>query len=133
MPAARFRSFVATGDSFTEGMDDPRGDGTYRGWADLVAGRLAAEVADFRYANLAVRGRLLGPVVTGQVPAAIAMRPDLVSFAAGGNDSLRRSFDLAQLAVRYEDAVRQLRATGAAVLGGATKTLAFRENGPGTC
>ena len=35
----RWRSFVALGDSFTEGMDDPYEDGRgYRGWADLVAG-----------------------------------------------------------------------------------------------
>ncbi len=38
-----WRSFVAMGDSFTEGMDDPYEDGRgYRGWADLVAARLAA-------------------------------------------------------------------------------------------
>lgn len=116
MAAARFGSYVATGDSFTEGMDDPRGDGTYRGWADLVAERLAADVPDFRYANLAVRGRRLDAVVTEQVPAALAMRPDLVSFSAGGNDALRRTFDVGQLAATYEEAVRRLRATGAAVV-----------------
>ena len=40
----RWRSFVAVGDSFTEGLDDPHEDGSGpRGWADLVAVRLAAE------------------------------------------------------------------------------------------
>src|SRR5262245_26647374 len=29
--------YVALGDSFTEGLDDPNPDGTYRGWADRVA------------------------------------------------------------------------------------------------
>jgi lysophospholipase L1-like esterase len=59
------------------------------GWSGggLVAHRLAMEAgAGFRYANLAVRGRLFGRVVDEQVPGAVAMRPDLVSFAAGGND-----------------------------------------------
>ena len=85
-----WRSFVAVGDSFTEGMDDPYPGGrSYRGWSDLVANHLAqvAKPDDFRYANLAVRGRLFNNVVDEQVPLAIAMKPDLVSFAAGGNCS----------------------------------------------
>jgi lysophospholipase L1-like esterase len=115
--ALRWRSFVAIGDSFTEGMDDPYEDGTYRGWADLVATRLAVEVGpDFGYANLAIRGRLFGRVVAEQVPAAIAMKPDLISFAAGGNDVLRPNFDAATLIKRYDQVVAELRATGADVI-----------------
>ncbi|MEO3746237.1 SGNH/GDSL hydrolase family protein [Plantactinospora sp. B5E13] len=114
----RWRSFVAVGDSFTEGLDDryPTGDG-YRGWADLVAATLAASAGpDFGYANLAIRGRLFGNVVDEQVPAALAMRPDLVSFAAGGNDVLRRNFDPAPLVERFDRVVGELRASGADVL-----------------
>jgi len=125
-----WRSYVAIGDSFTEGLDDPRPDGLgYRGWADLVAGRLAAEHrattrgrsrADeephFRYANLAVRGRLFDPIVAEQVPLAMTMRPALVSFAAGGNDVLRRSFDPDALVRRFDDTIAALRGTGADVL-----------------
>ncbi|HEV2088983.1 MAG TPA: SGNH/GDSL hydrolase family protein [Cryptosporangiaceae bacterium] len=116
MAAGPWDSFIAMGDSFTEGMDDPVGDGTYRGWADLVAERLAADVDDFRYANLAVRGRSLQPVVDAQVPVALAMRPALVSFAAGGNDALRRRFDSEALTAVYDNAVARLVATGATVL-----------------
>jgi lysophospholipase L1-like esterase len=112
-----WRSFVAVGDSFTEGLDDPYpGDDGYRGWADLVAARLAAEAPGFRYANLAVRGRLFGRVVDEQVPAALAMKPDLVSFAAGGNDALRRRFDAPALTSRFDEVIGSLRATGADVL-----------------
>ncbi len=32
-----YTSLVAIGDSFTEGMSDLLPDGTYRGWADLLA------------------------------------------------------------------------------------------------
>jgi lysophospholipase L1-like esterase len=113
----RWRSFVAVGDSFTEGLDDPYEDGGYRGWADLVAARLAVDAGpDFGYANLAVRGRLFGRVVAEQVPAALAMKPDLVSFAAGGNDVLRRSFDPVVLVERFDAVIGELRATGADVL-----------------
>ena len=38
-----WRTFVAVGDSFTEGVGDPDpATGTERGWADRVAERLAA-------------------------------------------------------------------------------------------
>ncbi|GAB2938616.1 SGNH/GDSL hydrolase family protein [Micromonospora polyrhachis] len=113
----RWRSFVAVGDSFTEGMNDAYPDGTYRGWADLVATRLAVEAGpEFGYANLAIRGRLFPNVVAEQVPAALAMRPDLISFAAGGNDVLRRNFDANTLVERFDGVIGELRATGADVL-----------------
>ena len=108
---------MALGDSFTEGLDDLRPDRSgYRGWADLVAARLAEESPDFRYANLAIRGRLFGHVADEQVPLALGMRPDLISFAAGGNDVLRRSFDGASLVGRFDEVIGQLRATSADVV-----------------
>lgn len=113
----RWRSFVALGDSFTEGLDDRLPDGAgYRGWADLVAMALADRSEGFRYANLAVRGRLLGRVVSEQVPPAVAMRSDLVSFAAGGNDALRRNFAPDELIDRFDATVARLRGTGADVI-----------------
>jgi lysophospholipase L1-like esterase len=111
----RWRSFVAVGDSFTEGLDDRFGD-TYRGWADLVAAALAERSGALAYANLAVRGRLFRRVVTEQVPPALAMRPDLVSFAAGGNDVLRRSFEGEAVIARFDETIARLRATGADVI-----------------
>lgn len=113
----RWGSYVAVGDSFTEGLDDPRpSGGGYRGWADLVAARLADGRADFRYANLAVRGRLFRAIVAEQVPPALDMRPDLVSFAGGGNDALRRSFDPPRLIATFDEVVRRFRAAGADVV-----------------
>jgi lysophospholipase L1-like esterase len=112
-----WRGFVAMGDSFSEGMDDPYPDGTFRGWADLVAARLAVDAGPaFGYANLAVRGRLLDQVVAEQLEPACAMRPDLVSFAAGGNDVLRRRVDMAALVDRIDPVIGRLRASGADVV-----------------
>jgi lysophospholipase L1-like esterase len=119
----RWASYVAVGDSFTEGLDDPAPDGAgFRGWADLVALRLAqarraAEpTAQFRYANLAVRGRLFDRIVDEQVPMALRMQPDLVSFAGGGNDVLRRNFDPATMLGRFDEVIRVLRASSADVI-----------------
>ncbi|GAA4911298.1 lysophospholipase L1-like esterase [Stackebrandtia albiflava] len=112
----RFNGFAALGDSFTEGMNDLGPDGRYRGWADLVADRLSLGRPELRYANLAVRGRLFDAVVDEQVPAALRLRPDLVSFVAGGNDALRRRFNPQRLGTRLHEAVRVLTASGATVI-----------------
>ncbi len=110
-------SYVALGDSFTEGVGDPDPNGAgYRGWADLFAERLARQQPGFRYANLAVRGKLLSQVAAEQVPAAVAMGADLVSLAAGGNDLLRPAADPELLARIFDDAVERLTAAGCQVL-----------------
>ena len=57
------RSYVALGDSFTEGLDDRTAvGGGYQGWADRFAEHLAAEQSGLCYANLAVRGKTLGQI-----------------------------------------------------------------------
>ena len=108
-------TFVAIGDSFTEGLNDLDPGGGFRGWADRVAGALAAQRPGFRYANLAVRGKLLGQIVAEQVPRAVALAPDLISLAAGGNDILRGA-DVDALAAVFESAVAKLQAAGCRVL-----------------
>jgi lysophospholipase L1-like esterase len=115
-----WRRYIALGDSFTEGLSDPdpgRAD-EYRGWADRLAGHLAAAApsGEVEYANLAVRGRLLPQVLAEQVPVALAAQPDLVSLVAGGNDLLRPGADPDQLAADLEAAVVSFREAGADVL-----------------
>ncbi len=141
----RWSRYVALGDSFTEGLWDVPGgeppdrttagdpDLPCRGWADLLAAHLddrrrsAADdatsadggegaVEPVRYANLAVRGRLLGPILREQVPEALRLDPDLVSLVGGGNDMLRPTADPDAMAAGLERAVVRLRDTGADVL-----------------
>jgi lysophospholipase L1-like esterase len=109
-------SFVAIGDSFTEGLNDAAPGGGYRGWADRLADLTAAEYPELQYANLAVRGRLLRQIVAEQVPAAVAMSPGLVSIAGGGNDIIRPGGDPDTLAELFDAAVARLRAAGCRVL-----------------
>jgi lysophospholipase L1-like esterase len=113
-----FNRYVALGDSFTEGVGDPdptRPNGL-RGWSDRVAEVLSLHSPDFRYANLAIRGRLLGRILDEQLAPAIGLAPDLVTVYAGANDLLRPTVDLDALAARYDAAVEQLTATGAHLL-----------------
>jgi lysophospholipase L1-like esterase len=115
----RWGRYIALGDSFTEGLNDPdpARPGEFRGWADRLAGHLAAAAeGEVEYANLAIRGRLLPQVVGEQVPVAVEARPDLVSLIAGGNDLLRPGGDPDAIAAALEDAVVRLRAAGADVL-----------------
>lgn len=116
--AARpYRSFVAVGDSFTEGMcDELLPDGSYRGWADRVAAALASEAPGFRYANLAVRGKLIGQIHDEQVGLAAAMGAELVSLAGGLNDVLRPGCDVEAVRSRLGEAVGKLAASGAQVV-----------------
>ncbi|MFC8537851.1 SGNH/GDSL hydrolase family protein [Streptomyces sp. NPDC057249] len=105
---ASYTSLVAVGDSFTEGMSDLLPDGSYRGWADVLASRLAARTPGFRYANLAVRGKLIGQIVDEQVEVAAAMRADVVTLVGGLNDTLRPKCDMGMVRGRLEEAVERL-------------------------
>jgi lysophospholipase L1-like esterase len=115
-------TLVCLGDSFTEGMcDELRPDGHHRGWADRLAEGLAkADLpglpGPIEYANLAVRGKLLDQVVAEQLPLALELHPDVVTFHAGPNDVLRPGTRFADLTARYEAAVRQLAGSGARVV-----------------
>ncbi|GAA3623757.1 SGNH/GDSL hydrolase family protein [Streptomyces chitinivorans] len=101
-------SFVALGDSFTEGMSDLLPDGGYRGWADLLAARLAARTDGFRYANLAVRGKLIRQIAEEQVDVAAAMGADLVTLVGGLNDVLRPKCDMGRVCGLLEESVAKL-------------------------
>lgn len=115
----RWSRYVAIGDSFTEGLWDREAPGSdaCRGWADRLAEHLdARRPGGIEYANLAIRGRLLGPILTDQLPAALDLQPDLVSIVGGGNDIMRPNVDVERLAGRLENAVIRAREAGADVL-----------------
>jgi lysophospholipase L1-like esterase len=112
-----WRTYVAIGDSLTEGLQDFDDTGTPIGWADRLAQLLADRAGTaIGYANLAIRGRLLGPILTEQVEPALALSPDLVSIWGGGNDMLRPDADPDAMAASVEEAVVKFRTAGSDVL-----------------
>lgn len=125
-----WRRYVALGDSITEGLCDTSRmpADAYRGWADRLAqllalaaprggaGRDGAARGGFQYANLAVRSRRVRHFVDEQVPACLALRPDLVSVLIGANDLVCARVDVDAVADEVELAVRRLRDSGADVL-----------------
>lgn len=136
-------SYVAIGDSFTEGLWDPYPDAAdtpgvpsepESGWSDVPVGepdlcgwadrlavtlsrrRIDAGLDPLTYANLAIRGRPLRRILAEQLPPALQMRPDLLSIVGGGIDVLRLGADPDRLAELLEDAVVQAREAGCHVL-----------------
>ncbi|HEX2902427.1 MAG TPA: SGNH/GDSL hydrolase family protein [Jatrophihabitans sp.] len=111
--------YVAIGDSFTEGVGDEGPDGAPRGWADRVAAGLARVLGHpIDYANLAIRGRLLEPIVHEQLDAALALRPlpTLLSLNGGGNDVMRPGADVVALSKLTIHAVDRCVAAGVPVV-----------------
>lgn len=118
-------SYVAIGDSFSEGLWDivPERPDQCRGWADLTAltmsaRRQAAGLEPLKYANLAIRGKVLRAIIDEQLDAALAMKPGLISIIGGGNDILRPNVDIDSIAAHLDHAVATARAAGVDVLMG---------------
>ncbi|MFB6829586.1 SGNH/GDSL hydrolase family protein [Streptomyces hydrogenans] len=124
MSAHGYRRYVALGDSQTEGVGDGNDLTGLRGWADRLAEHLARTDPGVRYANLAVRGRLAGAVRAEQLPAALALRPDLATVVAGVNDLLRPGFDADETAGHLEAVFAALAGQGVHVA-----TLTFPDVG----
>ncbi|MFF3335817.1 SGNH/GDSL hydrolase family protein [Streptomyces sp. NPDC002888] len=108
--------FVALGDSLTEGVGDPVGDG-WRGWAALLADGLAEQPQEaVEFTKLAVSGAQTRDVLERQLPAALELRPDLASVVVGVNDTLRCTFDIQAVAERLDTVYAAVTGQGAALL-----------------
>ena len=84
-----YSRYVAIGDSQTEGLWD--GDDTVGlvGFADRLAEIVDSHYPGLTYANLAIRGKRIVDVIDEQLPATLAMRPDLITVCIGMNDVTR--------------------------------------------
>ncbi|MEY4444177.1 MAG: hypothetical protein RL301_256 [Actinomycetota bacterium] len=114
----RIDRLIVVGDSISEGIADEKIDGQYRGWADRVADVIASQNPEFKYANLAVRGKLLPQVVEHQVPVALNLigPNSVLSFHAGANDVIRPNYRPEITLPAYAKAVRDLANAGAQLM-----------------
>jgi lysophospholipase L1-like esterase len=111
-----FFRYVALGDSQTEGLNDGSEQSGYRGWADRFAESLARSTSpELRYANLAVRASRARHVRRIQLPAALALKPDLATVVVGMNDLFRHDYDLDATVADVETVFAELRAAGCRV------------------
>ena len=120
MAGVPYRSYVAIGDSLSEGLGDFTFERNriHNGWTDRLAGLLSAELnglpIDFHYANLALRGSKMRTIMTTQLEAALRLQPDLVTVMAGSNDFMTK--DLDGLEVIFRDGLQLLQASGTDIL-----------------
>jgi len=94
-------------------VGDPVGNG-WRGWAALLAGGLSEPSAEFT--NLAVSGAQTRDVLETQLPAALALRPQIASVVVGVNDTLRSTYDIEKIAERLDKVYASFTRQGTAVL-----------------
>ncbi|MFD7832184.1 SGNH/GDSL hydrolase family protein [Kitasatospora sp. NPDC059803] len=106
--------FVALGDSLTEGVGDPVGEG-WRGWAAVLARSLAPE-GGVEFTNLACSGALTADLTNRQLPAALALRPRFAAVVVGGNDTLRAGFDIRRTTLELDATLGELSSHGAVLL-----------------
>ena len=115
--ADQYNRFVALGDSQTEGLNDGDELNGFSGWADRFAEQVARTTSpDLAYANLALRGCRARHVLEVQLPAALALEPDLAAVCVGMNDLLRHDYDPDGVVDAVEQTFAALRATGCRVL-----------------
>jgi lysophospholipase L1-like esterase len=108
--------FAALGDSISLGIGDPvrtpEQGRAWRGWAALLADGLV----DPDLHILATSGACVADIERGQLPRALALRPDIASVVFGINDTLRPGFDPEVIEAAAAHTVGALRAVGAQVL-----------------
>src|SRR5882757_10711732 len=108
--------FVVIGDSMAAGVGDDVPGYPSGGWAATVALVLRRVHPDLAYLNLGERDRYAAEVREQQLPPALAFRPDLAVVLAGGNDFLRRRFDVDVMAAEIDAMVGALRDRGSDVV-----------------
>jgi lysophospholipase L1-like esterase len=113
---ASWHRFAVIGDSMAEGIGDDVPGYPTGGWAATVARVLGRVHPDLAYLNLGERGRFAAEVREQQLPRALAFRPDLAVVLAGGNDFLRRRFDIDVMAAEIDAMVGALRDQGSDVI-----------------
>ncbi|MFB9691313.1 SGNH/GDSL hydrolase family protein [Amycolatopsis plumensis] len=111
----RARRLAVLGDSTAVGLGDPLPRrGGWRGVGPLVAAALGVENSG--YLNPSFAGARMRCVLTEQLPAAVAHRPDVALLVAGMNDTLRPDFDAGRVAADLAEVIQRLRATGTTVV-----------------
>jgi lysophospholipase L1-like esterase len=104
--------YVALGDSISVGMGDPLPGGGWRGWPALLATGLPAPEVH----NFAVLGAQTADIERDQLPAALALKPDVASVVCGLNDTLRGGFDPDRTGATISRVIGALKDQGAEVL-----------------
>ena len=111
-----FKSFLAIGDSITEGYGDPVGGLACRSWADWVFDALRTVAPDLAYRNVGSKGATASTILREQVPEIEAVRPDLVSVTVGANDARKPGWTAKVFESQYASILDAISDAGAQVM-----------------
>ncbi|ORV83102.1 lysophospholipase [Mycobacterium interjectum] len=111
-----YSRYVAIGDSQTEGLWDGNDAIGCLGFADRLAAMIDARYPGLRYANLAIRGKLVADVLREQVPPALEMQPDLITVCVGMNDVIQPGNSFGRALDKLEHVYAALAGSGATVV-----------------
>lgn len=84
-----WKTFVALGDSMTEGIGDEVNGIKKKSWPTYIAEFFNIE----KFSNLAKSGLRSDEIYKEQLETALSMNPDIVSIMAGGNDFIQRKWN----------------------------------------
>ncbi len=111
-----WHTYVALGDSLTQGYGDPVAGVELRSWTDWLAEALAPLEPDFTYRNVGLVGSGTTDILRRQVPPALAAGPDLVSITTGANDTQMPGWSADAFAQDFERLLRAVAGPGVTLL-----------------
>jgi lysophospholipase L1-like esterase len=104
---------VILGDSVAAGVSDPVPGYRELSSSDRVVEALRVQQPSLAWRNLGEPHLRTGEIRDRQLPAALALEPDLAIVSAGGNDAFRRSFEPARFALELRSLLEPLASQGA--------------------
>ena len=113
---APWRRLAVLGDSLAEGIGDATPGYPAGGWPATLARVLQQVRRELAYLNVGRRDLLTREVRATQLERVLEFEPDLTALICGGNDFLKRDFDLAAVGADLDDMVVALREQGSDVL-----------------
>lgn len=116
MTQVPWEHYVSMGDSLAEGLGDPVPGYPTTGFSQMLADGLCSVRPEMKFTNLGERELTIREVREKQLAPALALRPDLVTIIAGGNDLLRQHFDPSVSEEELDAIVLALAESGATVV-----------------
>ncbi|RSK53789.1 SGNH/GDSL hydrolase family protein [Bacillus canaveralius] len=108
--------FVAMGDSVTEGIGDDVEGIPCLSWAYHFAKEWQERYPELIYTNIAIRGQTTAEIRRTQLGKCMALRPDLVSLMAGGNDVLQGRWNASAFEQEFGEMLSTLLQTGVTII-----------------
>jgi lysophospholipase L1-like esterase len=120
-----WHTYVALGDSITEGFGEPVAGYDNHGWVPLVVGQLLKLNPEMKAYNFGQPGSTIETVKQFQLEGALAKAPDLITLTIGANDANESGWTPTSFANQYAGLLTSLIAPGRTLI---TMTYPYSED-----